>query len=115
MYSNPLSEYGMTDQQYSFAKNNKDLLSELLILYPDNNIEDIASNILKENEIILDKRQLSLFGDKYAEITESIRAKVLNELNNDDTLGEYLGVTEVQVNTMNIEELGDILNKICNK
>jgi len=53
--------------------------------------------------------------DEYAEITESIRAKVLNELKNDDTLGEYLGVTEAQVNTMNIEELGDILNKICNR
>lgn len=53
--------------------------------------------------------------DEYSEIVESVRSKVLNEIKNDDTLGEYLGVTEAQIANMNIEELGDILNKICNR
>ena len=35
--------------------------------------------------------------DKYSEITESIRAKVLNELSNDETLGEYLGLNNKAV------------------
>ena len=53
--------------------------------------------------------------DSYAEITESIKSKVLNELKNDDTLAGYLGVSEAEIQSMDIEQLGDLLNKICNR
>lgn len=79
---------------------------------------EINSNGLRAIDDVFKKTVESLVekpADQYAEITESIRSKVLNELKNDDTLAEYLGVTEASVQSMDIEQLGELLNKICNR
>jgi len=53
--------------------------------------------------------------EAYTGIEASLRSKLINELNNDDTLGEYLEVTVTDINNKNIEELGELYRKFCNR
>ena len=50
----------MNNAQYKYAKENEELLNNL-VKYYDKNIEDIVTDILEDNKKIKDIRQLSLF------------------------------------------------------
>jgi hypothetical protein len=65
-YFSALQEYGMTDKEYEYAKNNESILNNLLEVgnYYDeyyDNIPDIISRLLKDNEKLVDTAQMSLF------------------------------------------------------
>jgi ribA/ribD-fused uncharacterized protein len=65
---NNLTGYGMTDTEYAYAKNNEDILNNLLEvantsfedIYYDN-IPDVVTRLLKDNEKLVDTAQTSLF------------------------------------------------------
>jgi len=64
-----LREYGMSDQQYSWAKNNEPILSKLNeLLYTDEysavNFEDLVSMLIDDNTKLVDTAQTSLFDDE---------------------------------------------------
>lgn len=64
-----LREYGMSDQQYNWAKNNESILSKLNeLLYTDEysavNFEDLVSMLIEENTKLVDTAQTSLFDDE---------------------------------------------------
>ena len=61
-----LQEYGMTDKEYEYAKNNESVLNNLLEVgnYYDedyDNFPDIINRLLKDNEKLVDTAQTSLF------------------------------------------------------
>jgi len=53
--------------------------------------------------------------DTYSEVTESLRNKLLNEIKNDDTLLDYLDVDINSISTMDVEQLGELYRKFCNR
>ena len=64
-----LREYGMSDQQYSWAKNNESILSKLNeLLYTDEysavTFEDLISMLIDDNTKLVDTAQTSLFDDE---------------------------------------------------
>lgn len=64
-----LREYGMSDQQYNWAKNNESILSKLNeLLYTDEysavNFEDLVSMLIEENTKLVDTAQTSLFDNE---------------------------------------------------
>ena len=65
-----LQEYGMTDKEYAYAKKNEDVLNNLLEVAHTNfeditydNIPDVITRLLKDNEKIVDTAQLDIFKD----------------------------------------------------
>jgi hypothetical protein len=62
-----LIEYGMSDKAYNYAKNNQEILNDLLNLkninnkYSKSTISNIIDIILEENVKLIDKNQLKLF------------------------------------------------------
>lgn len=60
-----LSGYGMSNTEYKYAKDNAELLETLLENYPEHTqFESIIPAILKENEILVDTAQGSLFSEE---------------------------------------------------
>ncbi len=53
--------------------------------------------------------------DPYSEIVESLRSKLLNEIKNDDSLIEFFGTDIEAIKNMNVEELGELYKKFCNR
>ena len=60
----------MTDKEYAYAKENEDVLNNLLEVAHTNfedtyydNIPDIITRLLKENEKVVDTAQLDIFKD----------------------------------------------------
>lgn len=110
-----------------FAKDNPDkkfYVTKLGSSLAGYTVSDITSlfdklkNITPSNVVLpieYESRVESRPSDEYAEITESLRSKIINEINNNDTLSGHLETTVADINKMDVKELGELYRKFCNR
>ena len=85
----PLKSYGMSDKNFEFAKNNKDLLEKIILENEESLITDTVKDVLEKNAIKKDRNQLDFFSETNKETPQAETAEDSSQLSMDELRAKF--------------------------